>query len=97
MLGFTSDPYHPCDTTATRRTLEVLREHDIGFCTLTKGGTGALRDIDQFRPDRDAYAATLTSFDEAFSLKWESNAPLPGDRIAALKAFPRRVFDGGKV
>lgn len=87
MLSFTTDPYHPGDTKLTRYTLRVLREHGLGFCTLTKGGTRALRDMDLFRPDRDAFASTLTSLDPAFSKKWERNAALPEDRIAALKAF----------
>jgi DNA repair photolyase len=39
---------------------------------------------------RDAFAATLTSLDDRFSKKWESKAALPGDRIAALKAFHER-------
>jgi DNA repair photolyase len=87
MLSFTSDPYHRGDTSLTRTTLEVLIEHGLGFCTLTKGGTRALRDLDLFRPERDAFACTLTSLDDRFSRKWERNAALPGDRIAALKAF----------
>jgi DNA repair photolyase len=87
MLSFSTDPYHPGDTTPTRAAEEILIEHGLGFCTLTKGGTRALRDLDLFHPDRDAYAATLTSLDDRFSRKWERNAPLPGDRIAALKAF----------
>lgn len=87
MISFTSDPYHLGDTMPTRETLEILRDHGLGFCTLSKGGTRALRDLDLFRPERDAYAATLTSLDDAFSLKWERKAALPGDRIATLKAF----------
>ena len=87
MLSFTSDPYHLDDTSPTRQTLEILRDHGMGFCTLSKGGTRALRDLDLFRPDRDAYAATLTSLDDEFSLKWERKAALPADRIATLKAF----------
>lgn len=87
MLSFTSDPYHPGDTTLTRQTLEVLIEHGLGICTLTKGGSRGLRDIDLFRPDRDAFASTLTSLDDSFSRKWESAAALPGDRITALKQF----------
>ena len=87
LLTFTSDPYHPGNTTPTREVLEILIEHGLGFCTLTKGGTRALRDLDLFRPDRDAYAATLTSLDDRFSRQWEPKAPLPGDRIAALKTF----------
>lgn len=87
MLSFTTDPYHTGDTTLTRHTLEVLRDYGFGICALTKGGTRSLRDLDLFRPNRDAFASTLTSLEDAFSLKWERNAALPSDRIAALKAF----------
>lgn len=87
MLSFTTDPYHPGDNTLTRQVLRVIQAAGMGVCTLTKGGTRALRDLDLFRPDRDAFASTLTSLDDAFSLKWERGAALPGDRIAALKAF----------
>ncbi len=89
MLSFTSDPYHPGDTTLTRQTLIALIEHGLGICVLSKGGLRALRDIDLFRPRRDAYAATLTTLDDNFSRKWERNAPLPSDRIAAQLAFAR--------
>jgi len=87
MLTFTSDPYHPGDTELTRQTIEVLIEHGLAFCTLTKGGTRALRDLDLFRPHHDAFATTLTSLDDRFSLKWEPNAPVPSNRILALKRF----------
>jgi DNA repair photolyase len=90
MLSFTTDPYHPGDTSTTQYVLDTLASHGMGFCTLTKGGTRALRDIDMFRPDRDAFASTLTTLDDAFSLSWERNAALPGDRLAALRAFHDR-------
>jgi len=87
MLTFTSDPYHPADTSLTRETLEVLQSFGFGVCTLTKGGTRALRDLGLFRPSQDSFASTLTTLDDAFSLKWERAAALPKDRITALKAF----------
>jgi DNA repair photolyase len=87
MLSFTSDPYHRGDTILTRLVLEMLAEHGMGFCTLTKGGTRGLRDLSLFRPSRDAFASTLTSLEDAFSLKFERNAALPSDRIFALKRF----------
>jgi len=90
MLSFTTDPYHPTDTTLTARTLEVLKENGLAFCTLTKGGSRALRDIDIFRRGRDAFASTLTSLDDSFSLKWERGAALPNDRIETLKKFHDR-------
>lgn len=87
MLSFTTDPYNPSDMSLTRPTLQMIQDYGLGVCTLTKGGSRALRDIDIFRPDRDAFASTLTSLDDAFSRKWERGAQLPGDRIATLKAF----------
>lgn len=90
MLSFTTDPYHPGDNTLTRATLETLIGAGLGMCTLTKGGTRALRDIDLFRPKRDAFASTLTSLDDRFAKKWERKAALPADRLAALKEFHDR-------
>lgn len=87
MLSFTTDPYHPFDNTLTRKVLIELQDHGLGICTLTKGGKRAMRDLDLFRPDRDAFASTLTSLDDSFSKKWERGAALPADRIATLKAF----------
>jgi DNA repair photolyase len=87
MLSFTTDPYHPGDNSLTRDVLKTLQAYGMAFCTLTKGGRRALRDIDLFRPEHDAFASTLTSLDDAFSLKWERGAALPGDRIDTLKRF----------
>ena len=90
MLSFTTDPYHPGDTSLTSETIRVLQGYGLGVCTLTKGGSRALRDIDLFRPDRDAFASTLTTLDDRFSLKWERGAAMPRDRIATLRAFHDR-------
>lgn len=87
MLSFTTDPYHPSDNSLTRDVLTTLQSYGLGICTLTKGGSRALRDIDIFRPSHDAFASTLTTLDDDFSRKWERGAQLPGDRIATLKAF----------
>ena len=90
MLSFTTDPYHPGDTTLTRDSILTLQEHGLGVCTLTKGGTRSLRDIDLFRPSLDAFASTLTSLDDTFSRKWERAAALPSDRLRALQTFHDR-------
>jgi DNA repair photolyase len=87
MLSFTTDPFHPGDSSLTRATLEVIQAYGMGICTLTKGGHRALRDLDLFRPGRDAFASTLTSLDSAFSLRWERAATLPSDRIHTLRTF----------
>lgn len=90
MFSFTTDAYNPNNMGLTRPSIEILRDHGLGFCTLTKGGSRALRDLDLFRPDRDAFASTLTSLDDHFSQKWERRAALPGDRISTLKTFHDR-------
>jgi DNA repair photolyase len=92
MLSFTTDPFNPDDaeTGFTRETIKIIIEHGLDFCTLTKGGRRALRDIDLFRPDRDAFASTLTSLDDDVSRRWEPNAALPGDRLETLQAFHAR-------
>jgi len=87
MLCFTSDPYHPGDNRLTRWTIQNLVEHGLAFCTLTKGGSRALRDMDQFRPDSDSFASSLTLLDEKASAIWEAGAAPPADRIETLKRF----------
>lgn len=89
LLCFSTDPYHPGETELTRDTLLTLTAHGLGFCTLTKGGMKATRDIDLFRPHRDAFAVTMTSLDAAFSRNWEPHAALPFERIEALITFRR--------
>lgn len=87
MLSFTTDPFNPFDISLTRPTIEAIKAHGLAFCTLTKGGSRALPFLDLFRPEKDAFASTLTSLDDAFSRRWERGAALPADRIATLRAF----------
>jgi DNA repair photolyase len=87
LLSFATDPYPPQHHLLTRRCLEILRDHGLAFCTLTKGGHRALRDLDLFRPERDAFASTLTSLDPVFSRKWERHAADPAERVDTLRRF----------
>jgi DNA repair photolyase len=87
MLSFTTDPYHLGDTSLTRDVLLMIKQYGMGICALTKGGSRAIRDLDLFRPGRDAFASTLTSLKAAFSLTWERNAAIPADRINTLKTY----------
>lgn len=87
MFSFTSDAYNPFDTSLTRPAIQILQKYGLAFCVLTKGGSKALVDLDLYRPGRDAFASTLTSLNDEFSLKWERKAALPDDRIATLKKF----------
>jgi DNA repair photolyase len=90
MFSFTTDVYNPFNRSLTRPSIKILRDHGLAFCVLTKGGERALADLDLYRPDRDAFASTLTSLDEKVSLKWERGAAVPADRIATLKTFHER-------
>jgi len=88
-ITFSSDPFHPggglIETTGV--VMEKLRLGGLAYCTLSKGGERALPFLNVYRPERDAYAATLTTLDDAFSRKWEPKAALPRDRIATLSRF----------
>lgn len=89
-ITFSSDPFHLGDLTPTRRAIEILQEGGMAFCTLTKGGKRSVPFMSLYRPERDCYAASLTSLDDAFSQKWERLAALPGDRLDALRWFHDR-------
>lgn len=86
-ITFSSDPFHLGDLQATAATITMLVSGGLAFCTLSKGGSRALPFLPLYRPDRDAYAATLTSLHDDYSLKWERQAALPADRISTLRTF----------
>lgn len=87
-ITFSSDPFHLGDLTPTRTTMRILQEGGLAFCTLSKGGGRALPFLSMYRPERDAYACTLTTFDDdRFSKRWEPFAALPSERVGTLRAF----------
>jgi DNA repair photolyase len=90
MLSFTTDPYHPFDTSLTKKTINTLINYSLSFCVLTKGGSRSLRDISLYRAKKDCFATTLTSLSDSFSKKWELGAALPNDRINTLKKFSEK-------
>ncbi|MBA7641205.1 hypothetical protein ES703_48881 [subsurface metagenome] len=86
LLCFMCDPYQPLDDTEqiTRKVIEILRQYDIPFQVLTKGGTRAARDFELYGPN-DAFATTLTFLDETKSREYEPNAALPRSRLLAIQ------------
>jgi DNA repair photolyase len=88
-LCFTTDPYHPYDTSLTRHTIATLRDAGQGVCILTKGGDRSLRDLHQFRAHRDCYGFTMTSLDAEFAARWERQAASPAERLHAGLEYAR--------
>lgn len=91
LLCFMCDPYQPLDDTeqVTRKVIEILRQFDIPFQVLTKGGTRAARDFELYGPN-DAFATTLTFLDENQSREYEPNAAIPRSRILAIQMAKQR-------
>ena len=85
LLSFLTDPYQPLDQKEqiTRQIIEILRQNDIPFQILTKGGTRAARDFELYGIN-DAFATTMTFLRDSNSILVEPNAALPGDRIKAI-------------
>jgi len=90
LLCFSTDPYQPLDRKKhiTREVIKILREFDIPFQVLTKGGMRAARDFDLYGTC-DAFATTLTLLDNYQSRVWEPMTALPADRIAAIETAKR--------
>jgi DNA repair photolyase len=85
LLCFHCDPYSPeaAASGVTRQALEVLREYDVPFQILTKGGMRASHDFDLYGPN-DAFATTLTTLSRIQSAKYEPGAAVPMDRRNAI-------------
>ena len=85
LLCFTCDPYQPEDTEVgvTRQALRILREYNIPFQILTKGGMRAARDFDLYGPN-DAFATTLTCLTARASHDIEPMAANTMNRINAI-------------
>ncbi len=85
LLCFGCDPYQQLDDyeKITRQAISILRDNNIPFQILTKGGMRAARDFDLYGPD-DMFGSTLTLLDEAGSRAREPYAALPDDRISAI-------------
>ena len=64
MLSFTTDPYHPGDTSLTCSTIRMLQAYGMGICTPPRAASGRCA----IYSDRaDAFALFLQSLDDAFS------------------------------
>ena len=94
LLCFACDPYQPLDveTRTTRKVIKILRDFDIPFQVLTKGGMRAARDFDLYG-SCDAFGTTLTFLDPQKSKLHEPNAALPADRIETIRIAKERGIE----
>lgn len=86
LLCFITDPYQKDYefNKVTSEALTLFKAYNIPFQVLTKGGMKAARDFYLYKK-KDAYATSLTFYDEKKSLEWEPKAATPTDRINSLK------------
>lgn len=94
LLCFTCDPYQQLDEKEklTRSVIKVLKNNDIPFQVLTKGGLRAVRDFDLYK-EGDAFATTLTLTDKFESAIREPGAALPAERIEAIRIAHERNIE----
>lgn len=86
LLCFITDPYQGeySFNKITSEALALFKAYNIPFQILTKGGMKAARDFYLYKKG-DAYATTLTFYDEKKSEEWEPMAASPKERIKSLR------------
>ena len=76
-ISFIGDPYQPVEKELklTRSVIEILKDHSLNFCILTKGADLAMRDFELLQDYQKArFGVTLTLHKSKSQLEWESNA-----------------------
>lgn len=87
-MSNSSDPYPPLEEKLrlSRGSLEIMRMRGLRVQVVTKSGL-VLRDADLLADMNACVAVTLTTLDESLSCKLESGAPLPAQRLSAMKGL----------
>lgn len=91
LLSFIGDVY--CEThddnEATGKCLELLCEHHVPVAILTKGGYRSLKHLDTILKfgEHIQVGTTLTFDNDEDSMKWESGAASPEERLDTLRTF----------
>lgn len=87
-LSFIGDPYQPAEVELklTRSAIEILKDYNLNFCILTKGGNLAERDFDLLINYPGArFGVTLTLHKPKDLVYWEPEADSPLERIRVLR------------
>jgi len=87
--GSMNDPYMPIEAgqRLTRRILEIIARHSFPIHVITKGAL-VTRDLDLLTEIGRTYAAvsfTITTVDDELARKIEPGAPLPSQRLEAMR------------
>ena len=94
LFCFICDPYQKDNdfNMLTRQALGLFSAYNKNFQILSKGGLKTIRDFDLYSKG-DAYAATLTFYDEEKSKEWEPKAATPKERIESLRVAKSKVIE----
>ena len=85
-MANSSDPYPRLEKTLglTREIVNLFVREGVRFQIVTKSDC-VVRDIDVLKKGRCGVAVTITTMDDVVAKRLEPGAPLPGERVAALK------------
>jgi len=94
LLSFQGDVYQHAEMELqlTRQSLEILREKNLPFTILTKGGTRAVRDFDILEGYQARFGTSLVWLEQVDASKYEPGAALIGDRIEAIEQAKKRCI-----
>jgi len=95
LLSFHGDVYQPAEDELqlTRQAIEILRDADLPFTILTKGGTRAIRDFDILEGyEKARFGTTLIFTEQSDADYWEPKAASIENRIQAVReAHARKI------
>jgi DNA repair photolyase len=93
LLSFVTDPYQTIETETmlTQDAINILKQNNLRFTILTKGGLRAVRDFDLLAGyDKASFGSTLIFTKQEDAYKWEPHAPTIATRIEAIKEAHNR-------
>ena len=93
LLSFVTDPYQTIETETmlTQDAINILKQNNLRFTILTKGGLRAVRDFDLLANyDKASFGSTLIFTKQEDAYKWEPHAPTIDYRIEAIKEAHNR-------
>jgi DNA repair photolyase len=93
-IGTVTDPYQEPERRfeLTRRCLNVISGSDMGVTVMTKSDL-VLRDMDLIGRMQHSVGVTVTTLDDSVSKRTEPGAPLPKERLDAMRTMVEAGMD----